>query len=61
LSLNNFFALGGIHSQNSSTLTQKSLAVEKCHHSWINTIIEKRTIDVIIQIKIMSIKKDISC
>ncbi|MDP2396200.1 MAG: hypothetical protein Q8M44_04995, partial [bacterium] len=32
LSVKSFFALGGIHNQNSSTFTQKNLAVEKCHN-----------------------------
>jgi hypothetical protein len=49
LSLNNFFALGGIQSQNSSTFTQKNLAAEKCHNSCIITIVEKSNIETIIQ------------
>jgi hypothetical protein len=55
LSVKIFFALGGIHSQNSSTLTQNFLAAAKCHHSCIKIIIENKTIDVIIQIIIIFI------
>jgi hypothetical protein len=56
LSVNNFLVLGGIPSQNSSTLTQNFLAAAKCHHSCINTIIEKSIIDVIIQRIIIFLK-----
>jgi hypothetical protein len=49
LSFHMIFAFGGSPSQNSSTLTQKNLAVEKCHNSWTKTTMEKIIIAARIQ------------
>jgi hypothetical protein len=49
LSVKSFLALGGIPSQNSSTLTQNFLAAAKCHHSCISITIENIIIATIIQ------------
>ena len=53
LSVNNFFARGGIPIQNSSTFTQKKRAHKKCPISWTKTIREKIMIEIIIQRKII--------
>ncbi len=51
LSVNNFLARGGIHSQNSSTFTQKILEALKCQNSCTKIITENTNIETIIQIK----------
>jgi hypothetical protein len=53
LSVNNFFALGGIPSPNSSTRTQNILAAEKCPNSCKITMIENINIATTIPIKII--------
>jgi hypothetical protein len=52
--MNKVRAFGGIHSQNSSTFTQKKRAAEKCHNSCKITIAEKINIATKIPIIIIN-------